>query len=149
MKNIKIEKLIKEKQLSIGASDRRGYMTIEASIVIPIIIMGIFVCLFGLILVYERSYILSEEYKALYTIPLVDIRNKEVDSYLNSQDYVSAVVLGSADVEGGYSKPWASCSGILRLFGTHNIDASREIDVRVDRLRRWQFYGDTYEEYGD
>ncbi len=130
-------------------NNSKGYMTIEASFIIPVVIIGVFVCLLGLILVYERGYILSKETRALYTIPLVDIRNKEVEGYLNSQDYTGAVVLGSAEVEGSASSSKASCDGSIHLFGSSDIDSSREIDVRVDRLRRWQFYGDTYEKYGD
>ena len=127
----------------------KGYMSIEASVLVPVVLIGIFVCLFGLILIYERGYIANAEYEALYTIPLVSIRNKEVEGYLESKDYTAGVVLGSADVEVSATSNKASCEGNMRLFGNSEINGFREIDVRVDRLRRWQFYGDTYEKYGD
>ncbi|MEE3399232.1 MAG: hypothetical protein VZR64_07180 [Eubacterium sp.] len=146
MRNKRIDKAKKCRYL---IEDRKGFMTIEASVVVPVVIIGIFVCLLGLILVYERGYILSEERRALYTIPLVNIRNKEVEAYLNSQDYTKAVVLGSAEVDGSSSSNKATCEGSLHLFGSSEVDAEREIDVRMERLRRWQFYGDTYEKYGD
>ncbi|SEP57322.1 hypothetical protein SAMN02910369_00230 [Lachnospiraceae bacterium NE2001] len=130
-------------------TDSKGYMTIEASVIIPVVIIGIFVCLFGLILIYERASVSAAEYRALYTIPLNSIRNKEVQAYLEAQDYTGTVVLGSASVESSASGSKASCEGQVCLFGSSSVSGSREIDVRVDRLRRWQFYGDTYEKYGD
>ena len=130
-------------------TDSKGYMTIEASVIIPVVIIGIFVCLFGLILIYERASVSAAEYRALYTIPLNSIRNKEVQAYLEAQDYTGTVVLGSASVESSVSGSKASCEGQVCLFGSSSVSGSREIDVRVDRLRRWQFYGDTYEKYGD
>ena len=55
--------------------NNKGYMTIEASFIVPIVLFGIFFTIMGLMLSYERGYIIAEENVALYEIPLTNIRN--------------------------------------------------------------------------
>ena len=127
----------------------KGYMTIEASVVFPVVVFGVFVCILGMILVYEKGYVLSREYETLYTISLADIRNDRVETYLSEKDYSGGIVLGDVNVETQYYFCKAKCDGELRLYGTSEINAVREIDVRVDRLRRWQFYDDSFQDDGE
>ena len=126
----------------------KGYMTVEASIVVPVVLFGVFMCLFGLMLIYEKGYGLGNEYEALYTIPFSHIRDNSVDAYLSNKNYTYGVVLGEASVETGYSWHKAKCQGVLKLYGDSEINADREIDVLVERLRRWQFYDDIAEDQG-
>ena len=128
--------------------NNKGFMTVEASVVVPVILIGVFVCLFGLILIYEKGYVLSNEYEALYTIPFNDIRNGSVEGYLSGQNYTGGVVLGEANVESGYNWHKAKCQGIVSLYGDSEVKAAREIDVLVERLRRWQFYDDIAKDQG-
>ena len=129
--------------------NNKGYMTIEASFIIPLILMGIFMCLFGLILVYEKGVIYSSQYAAVYSVPINNIRNDSIEAYLDSKDYSKGVLFGSLTVDTYYSSHKAGCDGQLSLYGTHQLSSIHEVDARTERLRRWQFYGDTYEKYGD
>lgn len=128
--------------------NNRGMMTVEASVIVPVVLFGVFICLFGLMLIYEKGYVLGNEYAALYTIPFKDIRNGSVEEYLSGQDYIGGVVLGEANVESGYSWHKARCQGVVSLYGDSEVKAAREIDVLVERLRRWQFYDDIAEDQG-
>ena len=120
----------------------KGYMTIEASIILPTILMAIMMIIVCLIFVYERSVVASSEYEALYTIPLKNIRDDSVVSYLGGRDYQEGLAYGSCSVDTDYSRHMAKCEGILYLYTDSEIDSRREIDVCVERLRRWQLYGD-------
>ena len=131
-----------------GVMNNRGVMTIEASVIVPVVLFGVFICLFGLMLIYEKGYVQSCEYVALYTIPFNDIRNGSVEEYLSGQNYTGGVVLGEANVETNYNWHKAKCQGVISLKGDSEVKAAREIDVLVERLRRWQFYDDIKKDQG-
>ena len=124
----------------------KGYMTIEASIILPTILLAIMMIIICLIFVYERSVVASSEYVALYTIPLKNIRNDSVMSYLSGKDYEEGLAYGSCSVDTDYSRHMAKCEGTLNFYTDSEIAGRREIDVCVDRLRRWQLYGDLADE---
>ena len=127
----------------------KGYMTIEASFVIPIILIGIFVILIGLIIVFEKSTIKAEEVETLYQIPLEYIRDGKVAKYLGLKSYGNCLEYGSVSSEGSYKHHKAAASGELVYVKPFLVNSEREIDLCVDRLRRWQFYDDISEESGD
>lgn len=129
--------------------NNKGFMTIEASVIVPTILICAFFIILGLLFTYERANILSNEYRVLYSIPIKNIRDKTVEHYINGKDYTYAVIYGNADVNGEYVKHKASCTGSLDIYGKRNISTKREIDVCVDRLRRWQLYDDIREESGN
>ena len=129
--------------------NNKGYMTIEASFIIPLILMGIFMSLFGLILVYEKGVIYSSQYAAIYSVPINNIRNDSIEAYLDSRDYSRGVLFGSLTVDTYYSSHKAGCNGELGLYGTHQLSSVHEVDARAERLRRWQFYDDIINQQGD
>lgn len=124
----------------------KGYMTIEASVVVPVILFGVFATILGLMLAYERGYAKASEYERLYTIPLNNIRNESVEEYLGGIDAEKGIVVGALGISSGYSGHKASFEGKLKVIKDVEVSCSREIDVREDRLRRWQLYDDTFEE---
>ena len=126
--------------------NNRGYMTIEASVIIPVVLFGIFATILGLMLAYERGHIKASENERLYTVPLEYIRNENVEEYLNAADYEKGIVCGSAAVSCGYSGHKATAEGVLRVIDENEVNSGREIGVCTDRLRRWQLYDDTFEE---
>ena len=129
--------------------NNKGYMTIEASFIIPLILMGIFMSLFGLILVYEKGVIYSSQYAAIYSVPINNIRNDSIEAYLDSRDYSRGVLFGSLTVDTYYSSHKAGCNGQLNLYGVSQINSIHEVDARTERLRRWQFYDDIINQQGD
>ncbi|MBO4591864.1 MAG: hypothetical protein J5684_04815 [Eubacterium sp.] len=123
----------------------KGYMTLEASLIVPMVLCAIFMILFCLIFVYERGVVLSSENEALYTIPVKSIRDDSVTSYLSGRNYEEGITYGSCDVNVDYVSHKAKCEGMIHLYGDSGISSKREIDVCVDRLRRWQLYDDIAE----
>ena len=126
----------------------KGYLTIEASVIVPVVLFGVFICLFGLVFIYEKGYVQSSIYEALYTIPLNNIRKDDVVSYLDSEDYSGGIVWGTSKVESKYIFKKAECDGTVDLYGSSSVDGVREVDCLVERLRRWQFYDGFAEEQG-
>lgn len=126
--------------------NNKGFMTIEASVLVPVIFCAIFVMLYALIFIYERSVLSASEYEALYTVPLENIRNKEVEQYISTYDYKNGILYCDVSMKNGYSFHKASCDGQLELFGESQLKGTREIDACVDRLRRWQLYDNTFSE---
>ena len=127
----------------------KGYMSIEASVIIPILLIGILVVLAGLIIMFEESVITVEEVESLYGIPLENIRDDRVKNYLCSINPGENLEYGTIDTSSDYVLHNASYSGDLNYFKSFEISFSREIDVCTDRLRRWQLYDDIGEESGD
>lgn len=124
----------------------KGYITIEASVIVPIVLFGVFATILGLMIAYERGYVKASEYERLYTIPLENIRNESVAAYLDGADCEKGIVCGSVEVTGGYSGHKALFEGVLRVMSDNEVNGSREVGVCTDRLRRWQLYDDTFEE---
>lgn len=125
---------------------RKGYMTIEASFIVPIILFAAMLMIMGLIITYEKAKLLSTEYKALYSIPIDDIRSGSVESYLNGKNYGASLIYGDHSVSTSYAGKRAKCDGTIELFGTVTASGDHEIDVLSDRLRRWQLYDSLAEE---
>ena len=132
-----------------GVNKDKGYMTIEASVVIPVVLIGVFITLAGLIIMFEKSVIKAQEVETLYQIPLGYIRDDIVGSYLEEKSYGDTLEYGETSSSGNYSHHNASASGELEYIKRFKVDSEREIDLCVDRLRRWQFYDDISEESGN
>lgn len=123
-------------------NSNKGYMTIEASIIVPTILIAIMTIIVCLIFVYERSVVASSEYEALYTIPVKNIRDDSVTAYLSGRNYEEGLAYGNCSINTEYSWHMAKCEGVLHIYSDSEIDGRREIDQCVERLRRWQLYDD-------
>ncbi len=130
-------------------SKNKGYMTIEASLIVPVILIGVCIMIMGMILVYERSFLLATEYERLYTIPYEYIRADLVGDYLETEDYNRGLYYKTAEVDTYYISHLAVCDGVLRVRDSISVSGKHEIDVCSDRLRRWQLYDDIAEKQGD
>ncbi len=126
-----------------------GFMTIEASVIIPVILLAVMVVLSGLIIIYEQGTLYAEETEALYTIPLGSIRDENVEEHLGNISYGEGLEFGSIDVSAGYCRHKAKCEGKIEYMDSFEISSTRELDVLVDRLRRWQLYDDISEKSGE
>ncbi|MBO4863700.1 MAG: hypothetical protein J5517_05015 [Eubacterium sp.] len=129
--------------------NNKGYMSIEASFVIPILLLGILVVLAGLIIMFEKSVISVEEVESIYSIPLENIRDDRVKDYLCSKSPGERIEYGQVETSSDYVLHKASYDGTLDYFKSFGISFKREIDVCTDRMRRWQLYDDIGEKSGD
>ena len=126
-----------------------GYLTIEASVIVPVILLAVMMILAGLIIIYEQGSLYAEEVESLYTIPLDTIRDGSVQNYLSGISYGDGLEFGSICTSPDYSHHKALCEGELSYREEFEINSTREIDVLVDRLRRWQLYDDISETSGE
>ena len=124
----------------------KGYMSIEASLIVSFILLTTFLMILGLLFTYERGHVFSKECERLYTIPIKNIRDKTVADYLNSEDYSKGIVYGELSSMGSYSSHKAKVSSSLIVREEKKISCKREIDQCSNRLRRWQLYDDIAED---
>ena len=148
-----LKKYIEKKGISVkeinDLRNNSGFMTIEASVIIPVILMAVMVVISGLIIIYEQGTLYAEETEALYTIPLVSIRDGNIEEHLRNISYGEGLEFGSIDVNAGYSRHKADCDGKIEYMDCFEVSSKRELDVLVDRLRRWQLYDDISEKSGE
>ena len=129
----------------------RGMLTVEASIIIPIIL---FISA-GVILLFiaqgRREVLRGEMIMALYTIPV----EKELDEDPKNEVIVRAEGIlegtSTAELEPASSGKHLRLEGSIQFAGIGSYEgtlpavAEREKDLCSKRLRRWQFYGDLAE----
>ena len=132
--------------------DNLGMMTVEASVIIPIIIFITAAVVLLFVAQGRREVLRCEMVKALYTIPV----EKELDG--DPKDEVAAraerIISGasSAGLSSASSGKHLRLEGSVQYNGVGSYDgtlpaaAEREKDLCSKRLRRWQFYGDLAED---
>ena len=119
----------------------KGYMTIEMSLVLPVILIIIFLMMIGLLAAYEKETLRANSYAELYSVPLGIVRKKKVGEYLNSLERRNVCVFGESDVTSSYTFYKGTSDGVISdRTGQDHIKTSHEMGVRTSRLRRWQFY---------
>ena len=132
--------------------NNEGMMTLEASIIVPVILF-----LFaGVLLLFlaqgKRETLRGEMYTSLYTIPFAEEKEllsayavmQKASELSEKSDVASVSYTGDGDrlsLSGG-----VRFAGIGKYGGTMSLTAGRERDKCVSRLRRWQFYGDITED---
>ncbi len=126
-------------------------MTLEASVIIPIIVFIVAAVVLLFTAQGKREVLRCEMVKALYTIPV----GKELDE--DPKDEVAARAeriiseASSCALTSASSGKHLRLEGNVRYNGIGSYDgtlpaaAGRERDLCGKRLRRWQFYGDLAE----
>lgn len=114
--------------------ENRGSSTIEMCFVMPIILGIIMLYVFAFIDSINNSVIRSNSYTTLYTYNIGDSMQEEKNKcIININNHLignfSIADMSIADEDGKIS---------LRAEGKYEV----EYDLRTDRLRRWQLYGD-------
>ena len=133
------------------SADDCGMMTLEASIIIPLILFIVAGSILLFIAQGRREELRGEMIKALYTIPVEkeldeDPRNEVAARAEGIMNGTSTVGLSAASsgkklgLEGN-----VIYNGIGGYGGTLPAAAGRDKDLCSKRLRRWQFYGDLAE----
>lgn len=116
-----------------GREERnKGMMTLEASVIIPIILFLVAGAILLYLTIGKRESIRGEYYTNLYTISLAEERSRTED-----QLKLSGAVYYLDRVDDG---------NFAAFQAEFPVQAERERDKCASRLRRWQFYGDITEE---
>ena len=122
---------VKENRKNRGTKNRgnRGMMTVEASVLIPTILLLLATAIVLYLTIGKRERLRGEETYRLYTIPI----GAETDE---------DPMVRKGAVE--FTNRLAASLGVTRK--DFSFVVKREQDHCTERLRRWRFYGDIAEE---
>lgn len=149
------------KKKEAGFHRNRGTVTVEATVILPILLMIIAAAILLYVTLGRREVLRGEMYKALYTIGIADELDGDPNAVL--RDRTPVIAGGSENVsvasEGmgdllllrgtvGYLKQ-PVMKPLARFRSRLHAVTARERDLCSERLRRWKFYGDLTEKSGD
>ena len=148
----RVNGLIRKKNRKGWIRDSGGMMTVEASILIPIILFIAAGAILLLLAEGKRETMRGDMYTALYTLPIAEEKDHSPGEELAGR--VSEILqdTSAAELEAFAVGDDMSMTGSVRYFGVGKYDgklpvfAGRERDCTESRLRRWQFYGDLAED---
>ena len=108
----------------------RGWMTVEATLLIPIILLLLAGAILLFLTVGKKEIRRGTMYQSLYQITMEEEQSGEPLKQEEAIPYINRLA------DGG--------TGFFRT--EFHVTVERERDVCGNRLRRWQFYGDITEE---
>jgi hypothetical protein len=123
----------------------KGWMVVEASVIMPLIIGVVFIVIYGFVYILNREAARSEMYSAIYSISITDMDAKEY-SFSDSREQLGSQML--------WCEPRSAAFGLdgtityityMDMKGTTTVTAQTETGLCTQRLRRWQLYGNLAE----
>ena len=127
-------------------SSQRGYMTVEASFLMPLVLLIVASMIVALIYVYEKEHVRANIAEAVYSVPFENKQKENVVEYLNEQDISQGVVIGSVDSNASKgSGKQVVLEAELHVKGDTNLKYQIDYCPVSKNLRRWQLYGDLTE----
>lgn len=132
--------------------NNRGMMTVEAGILIPVILLisaGAILLFVGL---GRREILRGEMVHSLYTLSLADEIDHSPREELERRAAEAVKGASTAELSSMVVGDHLQMQGSVRFGGIGDYEgvfraaADRERDLCTGRLRRWQFYGDLTEE---
>ena len=130
-----------------SAGISKGYMTIEASFIIPIILFIAVTLIYLFMHLYEREYLRGELYRNSCSVPY-HISKDDGETV----QYVNGIAPETESLFGSESRQAECRSGSLTIKGEIDFKVESEFKVQretwkcTDRLRRWQLYESFTEE---
>ena len=130
-----------------SAGISKGYMTIEASFIIPIILFIAVTLIYLFMHLYEREYLRGELYQDSCSIPH-DVQDEDIGAaaYLNGIAPEDVYLYGSVRRDVGCSGGDITISGGIDFKVESAFTVKRETGKCSGRLRRWQLYESITEE---
>lgn len=129
------------------ALKEKGFMTVEASVIVPVILFIAVSLIMMFFYLYEREYLRSEIYERAYSVPYYSIRSDaEIMAYLNGLQPQDVYMFGSVDSEAVSFMGQISFRGIVDYKVKDDFYIKREVGKVTERLRRWQLYESLAEE---
>ena len=124
-----------------------GFMTLEASVVIPVIIFIAVSIIFMFIHLYERELLRSDMYERAYSVPYENSKTdagilQHIKGYQPGDKYLFGKASNSASCFWGQ----IDYSGSIEFKVKDNFNINHEVGKVTERLRRWQLYDDLAEE---
>ena len=125
-------------QQMFGRINEKGSVTVEMSLITPLILLIIFLMIRGLIYVYDTELLRGKGYEIIYTA-----RFDEEKEYMSEWAETDENVLWTSEsYDMSASKDTLSYKAVFDMKGSTEVVAKKEYGVCTDRLRRWQLYGD-------
>ena len=127
-------------------TDNSGVISVEASVVMFMVMVIVCLCIYGMMYVLNCETIRSYMYEKIYTAPLIETsqyisegaRNNGLgDLLMWCDDYSLTGMAGSDSI---------TMIGRINMHGETGLGCSTEFGVCTDRLRRWQMYDDIAED---
>ena len=132
----------------------RGMMTLEATVIVPIILMIIMAAILLFLTIGRREALRGEMYVDLYTLEIADEKDgSPADTLSGKADRLTASSRGVGDelIMTGTVRylDGKVPAAVARFRQEMPVITMRERDLCSERLRRWQFYGNLTENTGD
>lgn len=123
-----------------------GVISIEASVVMFLVMIMIFLCMYGMMYVMNCETIRSYMYEKIYTAPLIETSQYITDS--TNENGLGDVLMwcDNYSLTGMVGSDSITMFGQLSMSGSSGFGCSTEYGVCTGRLRRWQMYDDIAEE---
>ena len=130
-----------------NAGTRKGYMSIEAAFIIPMLLLIAVTLIYLFMHLYEREYLRGELYQDSCSIPH-DVQDEDIGAaaYLNGIAPEDVYLYGSVRRDVGCSSGDITISGGIDFKVESAFTVKRETGKCSGRLRRWQLYESITEE---
>ena len=130
-----------------NADIRKGYMSIEAAFIIPMLLLIAVTLIYLFMHLYEREYLRGELYQDSCSIPH-DVQDEDIGAaaYLNGIAPEDVYLYGSVRRDVGSSGGDITISGGIDFKVESAFTVKRETGKCSGRLRRWQLYESITEE---
>ena len=120
----------------------RGSITVEASFIMGIVVIIVYLSVYGYIYTLDREIARANVNEAIYTVTV----NDPEEHIKNAEGGGNPLIWTEADYAGSVGSGDVSMSASFDMKGKTVVTGKTEYDVCTDRLRRWQLYGDLAEE---
>ena len=125
----------------------KGYMTVEASIVVPVILFIAISLIMMFLYLYERDYLRSEIYQRAYSVPYHNSKSDGgIMEYLNGFSPEDVYMFGNIDNSALSLMGQISFRGSVDYKVKGDFYIKHEVGKVTERLRRWQLYESIAEE---
>ncbi len=130
-----------------GFTVSKGFMTIEASVVVPVILFIALSIVMIFMHLYERDFMRGESYEMVYSVPYYSAKSDTgIVSYLKSVVRDNVYFFGETEDSAESINGNIICRGRVNYVVEDVYDVRHEIGKCTDRLRRWQLYDGFTEE---
>ncbi|GEM_PF-3383034 len=132
-----------------GRRNNRGFMTIEACVIVPVLVSASFFILLILLQFFRRNAIQQAALQQIYLITLRAEEEKssgeQIAERLSADGAFADELPGESGLKAEDEALRVKVTGELELISEDTVMVTREVRCCTGRLRRWQLYGDITE----
>ncbi len=133
----------------VSRMSNKGFMTIEACVIVPVLLSCCFFVLALLLQFFRRDALQLAAIRHIYTLTLSAEEEKmlgaELENKLLADGARSGEIPGRAEVSVEEEAAKVISLGRVHLISDDTVTVTKEVRCCTDRLRRWQLYDDITE----